>query len=269
MTPSQLVMIDSENSAALAALARKVCIVRDVDVLPRGHIRLETRFSYPDRSSIDLFIKNPLQTGGKLVLSDMGQTTNWLSDLLIRPWQSKKRTRFVEDVLATLDIRQANGTLETDFEETHDSLMDATVRLGQGCVRVADLTFTRRSTAQVYAGEEVEEIISDADLPYETNVPLTGKNGNIVTVDFLVEGKKRRSALLTLSSQSHASSHTVANEVFRKMYDLSVPERREQRVTVWDDRFDVYKAEDIDRLRDVSEVFALSDRDALQAAIAA
>jgi len=269
MTPTQMVMIDPRNSAALTALAKDVCVVRAVDVLPRGHIRLETRFAYPDRSSIDLFIKNPLQTGGGLVLSDMGQTTNWLSDLLIRPWQSKKRTRFVEDVLLTLDIRQANGTLETDFEGTHDSLLDATVRLAQACVRVADLTFTRRSTAQVYAGEEVEEIISDADLPYETNVPLTGKNGNVVTVDFVVQGRKRTSALLTLSSQSQASSHTVAVEVFRKMYDLDVPERAEQRVTVWDDRFDVYKPEDIDRLRNVSEVFALSERDALQAVIAA
>lgn len=269
MTPNQLVMVDSRNSAALAALAGEICIVRDVDVLPRGHIRLETRFTYPDRSSIDLFIKNPMQTGGKLVLSDMGQTTNWLSDLLIRPWQSKKRTRFVEDVLATLEIRHANGVLETDFDGTHDSLMDATVRLGQACVRVADLTFTRRSTAQVYAGEEVEEIISDSDLPYETNVPLTGKNGNVVTVDFVVQGKKRKSALLTLSSQSQASSHAVAIEVFRKMYDLDVPERPEQRVTVWDDRFDVYRPEDIDRLRNVSEVFALSEREALQAVIAA
>lgn len=92
-----------------------------------------------------------MQTSGRLILSDMGQTTNWLSDLLIKPWQSKKRTTFIEDALHALDVRQSNGALETDFETTQESLVDAAVRLGQACVRVADLTFTRRSTSQVYA----------------------------------------------------------------------------------------------------------------------
>lgn len=264
-----MVVMDPENSASLIAIAQGICVVRSVDTLPKGHIRLETRFTYPDRSSIDLFVRNPMHTGAKLILSDMGQTTNWLSDLLIRSWQSKKRTRFMEDALHALDIRHVNGALETDFGMTQESLMDATVRLGQACVRVADLTFTRRSTSQVYAGEEVEEIISDADLQYETSVPLAGRNGNVITVDFVVHGKKRTSSLLTLSSQSQASAHTVANEVFRKMYDLSVPERPEQRVTVWDDRFDVYKGEDLDRLHDFSEVIALSDRNAIQSVLAA
>jgi hypothetical protein len=261
--------MDPGSSASLAALARTVCIVRDIDVLPKGHVRLETRFTYPDRSSIDLFIKNPMQTGGALVLSDLGQTTNWLSDLLIKPWQSKKRVRFVEDTLHVLAVQEANGALETDFTMTQESLLDAAVRLAQACVRVADLTFTKRSTTQVYAAEEIEEIISDADLEYETNVALAGRNGNVITVDFLVHGKKRTSALIALSSQSQTSAHPVANEVFRKMYDLAVPERQEQRVTVWDDRFDVYKAEDLDRIRDFSEVIALSERSALQSLLAA
>lgn len=53
------------------------------------------------------------------------------------------------------------------------------------------------------------------------------------------------------------------------MYDLNVPERPEQRVTVWDDRFDVYKTEDIERLRDFGEVIGLSERSVLQAVLAA
>jgi hypothetical protein len=48
------------------------------------------------------------------------------------------------------------------------------------------------------------------------------------------------------------------NEVFRKHYDLDIPQRGEQRVTVFDDRVDVYRSEDIDRLRDVCEVVLLS-----------
>jgi len=51
---------------------------------------------------------------------------------------------------------------------------------------------------------------------------------------------------------------------FRRWYDLDVPERREQKVTVFDDRFDVYRDEDLNRLRDLSDVVALSDRQTLR-----
>lgn len=253
-------------------IAGKICVVRSVDTLPKGHLRLETRFSYPDRSSIDLFVVANAQAsipGTKPVLSDLGQTTLWLSDVLVKPWQSKKRQRFVEDSLRVLDVRQNGGALETDFEVTPDSLLDAVVRLGQACVRIADLTFTRRSTLQVFAGEEVEELLSDAELPYETNASLVGRHGNVISVDFLVQGRRQRSVMLTLASQYQAAAHTSANEVFRKMYDLKTPDRTEQRVTVFDDRFDVYRADDLDRLRDVSDVLALSQKSELVSLLAA
>lgn len=265
----QLSMQDIAQIASLSALARQVCIVREVDEVNNGHVRLETRFLYPDRSSIDLFIRNTVQTGGALVLSDMGQTTLWLSDILVKPWQSKKRMRFVEDAMHTLDIRQNGGAFETSFEMTPESLMDAAIRLGQACVRIADLTFTRRSTSLVNAGEEVEEIISDANLPYETDVPLEGRNANVIKVDFLVHGTRRDSAIVTLSSQSQVSAHAVANEVLRKLYDLKVPERPEQRVMIWDDRFSVYREDDLDRLRDFAEVIGLSQRREIQTLLAA
>src|SRR5690349_19618556 len=123
-------------------LIAELCMVRDVDTVPRGHLRLETKFLYPDRSSVDLFVLNGPQEaipGTRPVLSDLGQTTTWLADLLIKPWQSKKRQRFVEDALHTLDVRQNGGALEADFDPTHNALEDALIRLGQACVRVADL----------------------------------------------------------------------------------------------------------------------------------
>lgn len=106
------------------------------------------------------------------VLSDLGQTMTWLADVQVRPWQSKNRQRFVEDTLHTLGIRQNGGALETSFEPLHDSFEDAVIRLGQACVRVSDLLFTRRSTQQVNATEEVEELIADAELSYEPNAQL-------------------------------------------------------------------------------------------------
>lgn len=259
------------NVISIEQLAAELCMVRANDLVPRGHLRLETKFLYPDRSSVDLFVVKASQQSllHPHVLSDLGQTTAWLADLQVKPWQSKKRQRLLEDAIYVLGVRQNGGALETSFELNHASLEDAIIRLGQACVRVADLSFMRRSSLQVTAKDDVEELIADAELTYQPNVKLQGRHGNLVEVDFLVEGRRRKSAILALAAQSSATAHTVANEIFRKHYDLDTPQRNEQRVTVYDDRMDVYRDDDIDRLRDVSEVVPLSARADLVALLAA
>jgi hypothetical protein len=254
-------------------LARAICMVRDVDIVPRGHLRIETKFIYPDRSSIDVFVLNPVQTTlgpANPILSDLGQTTAWLADVQVKPWQSKKRQRFLDDALYTLGVRQNGGALETEFAPTHDALEDAVIRLGQACSRVADLSFTRRSSMQSTTTDEVEELIADADLPYITNAPLQGRRGNLVVVDFLVEGRRTQSAVITLAALSSNSAHVAANEVFRKHYDLDTPTRGEQRVTIFDDSHgDVYRPEDLERIREVSDLLPLSQRRDVVALLAA
>jgi hypothetical protein len=259
------------NIQDIELFANDLCMVRSKDVLPRGHLRFETKFQYPDRSSVDLFVVNPAQQKllpASPVLSDLGQTTAWLADVQVRPWQSKKRQRLLDDAIHVLGVRQTGGALETEFAPNRQDLEDAIIRLGQACVRVADLSFTRRSSLVVSATDEVEELISDADLAYQTNVPLQGRYENVVFVDFLVEGRRRKSAVLVLAAQSAASAHPMANEVFRKHYDLDTPQRDEQRVTVFDDRVD-YRSEDLDRLRGVCEVVPLSAREDLVALLVA
>lgn len=267
-------MSDKDTSEQLVA---DLCMVRGVDIVPKGHLRLETKFQYPDRSSVDLFIlKQPPQgvLEGVLapsapVLSDLGQTMSWLADMQVRPWQSKKRQQLIEDTLYVLGVRQNGGALETTCDMSHANLEDAVIRLGQACVRVADLSFTRRANLQLNATEEVEELISDAELVYETNASLVGRHGTVVVVDFLVAGRRQKSAVLTLAAQYAGSAHSSANEVFRKLYDLDTPARNEQRVTVYDDRYDVYRDEDLARIRDLSQLVALSARQEVVALLAA
>ncbi|MEY4511273.1 MAG: hypothetical protein RLZZ450_3395 [Pseudomonadota bacterium] len=240
-------------------------LVRGVDQLPRGHVRLETAFLYPDGSSIDVFLKHeasqPLLPA--TTLSDLGQTTTWLMDLQVKPWLSKKRQRIVEDVLRVHAVRQVGGALEIEMG-SYDELLDDVVRLGQACARVADLTFTRRTSLQVSVDEEVEELLADFALDYSPNADLKGRFGAPVKVDFLVKGQRLESAILTLSSASSAASHTFANEVFRRWYDLDDSERTKQRVTVFDDRHDAYRVEDLNRIRSMSDLIALSDKQTLR-----
>ena len=243
-------------------------LVRDVGVLPRGHVRLETGFLYPDGSSVDVFLVEVSPLLRTLKLSDLGQTTSWLLDVQVKPWLSKKRQRFIEDALRIYGVDQVGGALELPLASL-DGLVEGVVKLGQACVRVADLTYTRRSALQTGVSEELEEFLSDADLPYEPNQELVGRHDAHVVVDFLVRGASVTSALLTLASGNASQAHVTANELFKRWYDLSVPERHEQRVTVFDDRYNVYRDEDLVRLADLSDVVALSDRLTLRDLLAA
>ena len=143
------------------------------------------------------------------------------------------------------------------------------MRLGQACVRVADLIYTRRCSLQSPVIEELEEVLVEGELKYETDSRLEGRFGNRVRVDLLVLGRQTRSAVLTWSSANSSQAHVQANEIFRRWYDLDVPTRLEQRVTILDDRYDVYRDDDLRRLRDKSSVLGLSDRTAILDVLAA
>jgi hypothetical protein len=242
-------------------------IVEGVEETPQGHIRIETAFLYPEGSSIALFVPSSDFLLPELKLSDLGETMSWLLDVQVRPWLSKKRQGFLDDVITVFGVQRNGGALELSIEP--DELVQGVVRLGQACVRVADLVYTRRSSLQNPVIEEIEEILAEESIDYEPNVELEGRFGKGVRVDLLAQGYRTRSALLTWSSRNASQAHVQANEIFRRWYDLDVPARQEQRVTVVDDRHDVYRDDDLRRLRDVADLVYLSDRTTLLDLIAA
>ncbi|OGQ86115.1 MAG: hypothetical protein A2289_27090 [Deltaproteobacteria bacterium RIFOXYA12_FULL_58_15] len=243
-------------------------LVRDVEKIERGHVRIETAFLYPDGASIDVFLVEDAPLLPPVRLSDLGQTTSWLLDVQVKPWLSKKRRTLLEDALRVYGVEQCGGALQLKLPSTAE-LVEGVVRLAQACLRVADLTYTRRSLLQSAFAEQLEEVIGDCDFPYEQNCELRGRFDKLVRVDFLVHGAHLNSALLALASGNPSQAHVQANEIFRRWFDLDIPERQEQRVTVFDDTVDVYREDDIQRLKNLSEVVALSDRQSLVDLLAA
>ena len=238
-------------------------LVRGVDQLRTGPVRIETAFLYPDGASVELFVAEepglfPIQR-----LTDLGQTMAWLLDVQVKPWLSRKRQGFLEDALRLYGVEQRGGELARPLPEL-EAIVPGIVSLGQACVRAADLMFTRRSAMVTAFAEQGEEVLNDVEVAYASNVELEGRFGRAVRVDFLALGPRAESAILTLSSGNASQAHVAANEIFRRWYDLDVPTRLEQRVTILDDRNDVYREDDVQRLRDLSDVVALSDRQTLQ-----
>lgn len=243
-------------------------VVRSVDQIPKRHVRIETAFLYPEGSSVDLFLVEDAPLLPATKLSDLGNTSQWLLDVQVRPWLSKKRQAYVEDALRIYGVAQQGGALEIPLASL-DGIVDGIVRLGQACVRVADLVYTRRSSLVLPVAEEVEEVLADAELAYEPNPEIEGRYGKPVRVDFLVRGAQTKSDVLTWSNKNASQAHVQANEIFRRWYDLNIPARTEQRVTIFDDRYDAYRDDDIRRLRDLSEILALSERITIRDLLAA
>jgi len=67
---------------------------------------------------------------------------------------------------------------------TTDVLVPGIIRLGQACIRVADLVFTQR------IAEEVESLIDDTGLDYEPNAKVVGRGNVIEPVGFLIKARR-------------------------------------------------------------------------------
>lgn len=262
-----------EMSEATAVLTPNH-LIETVDTVASGHLRIATAFRYPDGSSVDLFIVNhrDLLSGvGPLTLTDFGNTFLWLDQLDIRPLKSARRKRLTLDVLSGYNITHNGGALSCSVSA--DDLLPGIIRLGQACIRVADLTFTQRTTAQGSFNEEVESLIDEAGLDFEPNARLCAKLSGgvdvVVPVDFLIRTPRVETAIFTLSAESSSGSAAKvrAVEVFKRCYDLRDWQGR--RVAALDDRRKLYLDEDIDRLRDFATVMPISEPEALRELLAA
>jgi hypothetical protein len=264
-------MLDA--TGIMASLRTGACMVRDVDLLPRGHIRVQTGFLYPDGANIDVFVVNdpnaPLLPPTRL--SDLGQTTAFLLNHEVRPWTSSKRRIQLQEAVSLYDVQLNGGALDRRIQNTGDDLRTGIVLLGQACVRMSDLLFTRRLQLQNAFNDDVEEFLADADLDYQPAVTLDGRFGP-VAIDFLVRGRTTTSAVMTLFSRLPAAAHPASNEVFRKAHDIHAAGRSEQCVTLLDDSVDVsrvYRDEDLRRIETYSTIVPFSDRTATRTLLAA
>jgi hypothetical protein len=105
-------------------IARLSVFVKNVDIVPRGHIRIETTFLYPDGSTVDVFLVNdPI----RLRLSDLAQTA--MSYAIT--------DRAVIDRAAARGVERQGGALEMTIDDTDDSIEDGIEVLARACVMAA------------------------------------------------------------------------------------------------------------------------------------
>ena len=195
---------------------KRTSLIKEADLIKNSHVRMETGFLYPDGSSVDIFIKNDhdLFKNIDVVLTDFGNSISWLNMIGIDPFKSQKKSGILKNIFETYGIREEGGCLECRINI--DSVAEGIVRLGQACLRVADLSYTVRFAPQSLFAEEVEEVLDESGLAYERNAKILGRARNMVKVDFKVRGPRTESALMLLPAEtrSETAAHQKAAHVF-------------------------------------------------------
>ena len=238
----------------LVEVVRPLSLVQQCDVIKSGAMRISTPFRYPDGSFIDVFISPITGNPGYFVLSDGGQTTDYVSDLQFNLWASKKRRILIEDICTPLGVKHEDESFEIVLSpDKIEDLSHAIVRLAQACIRATDLIYTQRAPSVGSFQDEIEDFFSIKHLNYESEVTLPGDAGKLVKVDFKVKGERVSSLIQTLAGRT--SLHAQANEKLSRWIDLDVHKQTNQFITVVDQSSAVQPA-DVRRLEKFSQVFS-------------
>ena len=235
----------TEISSQLGSLF--VCAPHD------SRVRIRTPFLYPDGDIIDLFYST---TGTTRTLTDLGETVRWLRMQTLSPRRSPKQKQMISDVCLNHGVEFFKGMLVLRLRTT-DRLADAVVRLGQACLRVADIWFTLRTRAVESVTEEVADYLTQQNIPFERAKKLIGRSGREWTVDFHARPPEASSLVCVLSTGSRAAGRKIAEHALATWYDLNsfaVGAQPLRFVSLFDDTMDVWQGEDFNLVESVSEV---------------
>jgi hypothetical protein len=249
-------------------------LIEDVDTVPKGHIRIATGFLYPDGSSIDVFIEKPKTTTAPQSpkLTDFGGTWSWLQNLEMRPNKSPVQKLHFNRIMEVYGCQLKGAAIELELASLTD-LPVGIIRLGQACLRTADMIYTKRLRLQNSFNQDVEEIISEIAANYEPGVLIPLRTGAAIKIDFRVRGQRVETAVQTLASGNSQYAHQRAVEINARWDDLRElsewANQGNQCLTVFDDSSNVYDLQDIRRLERKSVVLPISDTETLTSVLRA
>lgn len=218
-----------------------------------GYTRVRTPFLYPDGDVIDLFVS---ERDGIFTITDLGETTRWLRSQSLSPKRSPKQQKLVEDTCLTHGLEFYRGMLVARVQAERD-FASVAMRAAQGALRISDLWFTMRTRSVESATDEVEMFLVEKVIPYERAQQLVGRSGRIWRPDFHTRLPNRSSLVYVMSTGSRAAAHGVAEHVLAAWYDLNHlklgPEGL-RFVSLFDDTMDIWSEEDLNLVKDLSEI---------------
>ncbi len=223
-----------------------------------GRLVVVTPFEYPDGDLMEFYVT---QEGENLVVSDLAETLSTLAAYRFEVESTPKRRKLFESVVNGLGVHYFQGEIRVPISSENE-IVPALLRLSQAALRTSDLLFTSRFGAGTTFKEEVEEYLTEKQLPHQTDYRASGRSGQLYTVDFYIE--RRQPILLeALSTASSGYAEQIVNRAVRMWYDLRRVDGRFGYATVLDDSENVWREQHIEILSSLSELVVWSEREKL------
>ncbi len=259
------------NCSNLAEIVTALPLVEECAALRDGTLRISTPFTYPNGEHIDVFLSETRDIFRDLRLSDYGQTTHYLRTAQAKLGGTRRKREILADITAQTGVRFASGDLYIESVDRNlAALPDFIFRLSQACVRVSDFGTHQRLRSSNPFRDDVEDFLEARHLVCIPDVSVQGKYGS-VSLDYEVRFGKGSAYLLVLAALNESSAHNSANEIFSKWHNILHGEANSfaKRVTVYNSQSNAIRGEDLDRLRDYSNVVSYPQEQDLLASLLA
>ena len=215
-----------------------------------GYYLITTPLLYPDRDHIQLFIKE--LSGNRYLVSDLGQTMMKLSTYGFEPHRTPRRRAMIFQITSSFSIRFDNGRffIIASGEELGAKIWDLLL----GVHKAADLVFTVGSYTKATFADEFENFVSERRIEYERGKQLDLLIGTTENVDFWVNDSPVPKAILLVSASTPGYAQQRSDRVYRTFNELNLANYQASRLSIIDDRQDVWGSNVLIRLRHVSRV---------------
>ena len=249
---------------ALAQLKSSFSDSLDCSETAYGYYALSTPMLYPDRDHIQLYIKQ--LSGGRFLVSDLGQTMMKLSTYGFEPHRTPRRRAMIFQITASTGVKYDNGRfyIIASEEQLGSKIWDLLL----GLHKVSNLVFTVGSYTKATFSDEFENFVAEKQIEYERGKQLELPIGTTESVDFWINHSSNPKAVLLLSASTPGYAQQRSDRVYRTFNELSLADYKAARLSVIDDRQDVWSNNLLIRLNHVSTVIPWTQTRVLEQALA-
>ena len=231
------------------------------------YIRIETPFLYPDGDIVDLFYK---ENSIDKVISDLGGASDWLGLQTISKHRTDKQEQQIEYICESYRIEFRKGEFFIDLSKGNETrnLTEAIFDLGQAIIRISGLWFLQINRTKNQIISSIEAFMENSDIRFEKDKPFEGLSGTVWKPNFYTENKNEKFLIYVLSTEKKSSTSNIIYRINAAWDDLSYLKSNQNEInnnnlkfmSLFDDRYDVWKASQRKLLKNNSIIKNFSNR---------
>ncbi|MDA1190122.1 MAG: DUF1828 domain-containing protein [Candidatus Poribacteria bacterium] len=146
----------------LEEMLGRCSLIVDAQTLHDGSLRFATIFLHANDEYVDLRLYRDGDSPNSLILSDFGDTIDYLRDVQLNPWATKKRHKAIEFVCESLGVAiDGNLLLVRLSEDELPNLADAVIQLSHACIRITDMTLYSHPDTPKAIRNEIHELLDE------------------------------------------------------------------------------------------------------------